>query len=76
MVYYKWSVWSLEFLGINLPKARYRQRGSLSRFSYPHLTNVIVYSYQMCMRATISLSAPKQELLHKGVSALLVFVLR
>ena len=30
--------------------------------------NAIVYSYQMCMRATVCLSAPRQELLHEGVS--------
>ena len=29
---------------------------------------VIVYSYHMCMRATVSLSAPRQEPLHEGVS--------
>ena len=29
---------------------------------------MIIYTYQMCLRATVSLSAPKQELLHEGVS--------
>ena len=28
----------------------------------------LLYSYQMYMRATVSLSAPRQELLHEGVS--------
>ena len=28
----------------------------------------VLYSYHMCMRATVSLSVPRQELLHKGVS--------
>ena len=28
----------------------------------------ILYSYHMCMRATVSLSAPRQDPLHEGVS--------
>ena len=27
-----------------------------------------LYSYHMCMRATVSLSAPRQEPLHEGIS--------
>ena len=32
------------------------------------ISTFTVYSYQMCMRATVSLSAPRQELLHEGPS--------
>ena len=30
--------------------------------------HLLLYSYHMCMRATVSLSAPRQEPLHEGVS--------
>ena len=37
-------------------------------YGVKRLSMVVVYSYHMCMRATVSLSALRQEPLHEGVS--------